>query len=211
MRPLFFVATALALTACKDQSGPSARDRILSQAASCEQDDQCADGFICQDKKCTKGERSAAEIAARKKEELAKKAAEEAAKRATKPGEGRMTIRICPGFKNTPEAIGTIIATHQETKQRHFIHMAREAPDLGWKMEFDYWSLPMGKYDVIAEYGIQKNGIVDTVKLKCDKDAKPCRDELIREMEPVPPDQIPPREYDEKGNPKFKACDFVAE
>lgn len=199
------------LWACQSESGADKRNEILAAPAPCETDKECADGFICQEKTCQKGERSAKELAARRAAEAKKKADEEAKKRAVKPGEGRLTVRICPGFKNTPEAIGTLIATHQETKKRKVLHMAMEAPELGWQMEFTYPSLPLGVYDVTADYGIQKGGVPDVVRLKCDPKAKPCREETIREITVVLPENEPPRERNEKGEPKLKACDFIAE
>lgn len=197
--------------ACESKSGADTRSKILGAPAPCETDKECADGFICQEKKCTKGERTAQELAARRAEEAKKKAEAEAKKRAVKPGEGRLTVRICPGFKNTPESIGTIIAIHQETKARKILHMAMEAPELGWQMEFTFPSLPLGTYDVTTDYGIQKGGVPDVVRLKCDPKAKPCREETIREMTVVLPENEPPREKNEKGEPKLKDCDFIAE
>lgn len=213
MRSLPFLAVPcllLALVGC-EKSGEDARSKILGAPAPCETDKACADGFICQDNKCQKGARSAEEIKAQKAAEAKKKAEEKAAERAVKPGEGRLTVRICPGFKNTPESIGTIIAVNQETGKRHILHMAMETPELGWQMEFTFPSLPLGTYDVTADYGIQKGGVPDVVKLKCDPKAQPCRDELVREMTVVLPENEPPREKNEKGEPKLKACDFIAE
>jgi len=172
--PLIAAALAcLTVLGCqKSEEGPG---RFLS-AAACETDEKCADGYICTDGTCQKGERSAEEIAAKKAAEAKKTAEEEAAKQRPKDGEGRLIVRICPGFKNTPEAIGTLIATHQETKRRHLLHMAMEAPELGWQMEFTFRSLPLGTYDVTADYGIQKGGVPDVVRLECDPKAKPCRE-----------------------------------
>ena len=103
------------------------------------------------------------------------------------------------------------MAVHQETKKRHPLHLALETPEGGWKTEYRYTSLPLGKYDVTANYGVNVRGKVEVVKLKCDKKAKPCRDETIREMEVVLPTNEPAREIGTDGKPKFKACDWVAE
>lgn len=219
MRTLPLTLAALSLTigglwGCKsDEDDPL--KKMLRKPAACETDKECADGFVCNDKKCVEGERTADEKkamrAAEAKAKAEAKAAAEAKKNETKAGEGRLIVRICPGFKNTPEAIGTIIAVNQETKARKVLHMATEAPELGWQMEFTFASLPLGIYDVTANYGIQKKGVPDTVWLKCDDKARPCRDETIREMTVVLPENEPPREKNDKGEPKLKACDFVAE
>jgi len=216
MRTLPLTLATLCLTlgglwGCESKSGEDTRNKILSAPAACETDKDCADGFICTEKTCQKGERSAAEKKAERDAKAKAKAEAAAKKTATKPGEGRLIVRICPGFKNTPEAIGTIVAVHQETKARKVLHMATEAPELGWQMEFTFHSLPLGTYDVTANYGIQKNGVPDTVWLNCDKKAKPCREETTREMTVVLPENEPPRAKNDKGEPKLKACDFVAE
>jgi len=212
--PLTFAVIALSLGGlwgCEDKGGNDARNKILGAPAPCETDKECADGFVCNDKKCVKGERTAAEKQAEAKKKAAEKAAKAAAKTATKPGEGKLVVRICPFFKNIPEAIGTIIAVNQETKKRHLIHLAMVTPELGYQSEFTFYSLPLGTYDVTTDYGIQKGGVPDIVKIKCDPKAKPCRDELIREMTVVLPENDPPREKKEDGTFKPKACDFVAE
>lgn len=204
----------LALVGCQQERGGDAKKRILGTPAKCETDKQCADGFICKEGRCNAGERTAEEKAAMAAAEAKKRAEEEAAKNRPKDGEGRLIVRICPGFKNTPESIGTIIATHQETKKRHLLHMAMEAPELGWQMEFTFRSLPLGTYDVTADYGIQKGGVPDVVRLGCDKKdpkARPCREDTIREMTVVLPENEPPREKNEKGEDKLKDCDFIAE
>ena len=146
--------------------------------------------------------RKAKADAKRKKEE---------AKRRVKPGEGRLHVRLCPAFKNTPESIGTIVAVHQESKARHMVHLATETPDLGYQSIFSFYSLPLGTYDVTCTYGIQVRGIPDVNKMKCDKEAKPCRDELIREMQVVLPENEAKPEMDDKGKPKMMPCDFQAE
>ena len=51
---------------CEDKSDdPYAQ--FKTAPAPCETDKNCIKGFICKDKKCTKGERTAAELAAQKK------------------------------------------------------------------------------------------------------------------------------------------------
>ena len=185
--------------------------KFKTAPAPCETDSNCIKGFICKDKKCTKGERSAAELAEKAKTEAEAKKKAAAKKNAVKPGEGRLYVRLCPGFKNTPSAIGTVMAVHQETKKRHPLHLALLTPEGGWKTEYRYPSLPLGKYDVTANYGVNVRGKVEVVNLKCDPKAKPCRDKTIREMEVVLPADEPAREKGPDGKPKFKACDWVAE
>jgi hypothetical protein len=202
---------ALALFACDSGKDEERANRFKFSAPSCETDKNCIDGFICKEKKCHKGKRTAAELAAQRKAKADAKREKEAAKKRVKPGEGRLHVRLCPAFKNTPESIGTIVAVHQETKSRHMVHLATETPDLGYQSVFSFYSLPLGTYDVTCTYGIQVRGIPDVSKMKCDKEAKPCRDELIREMQVVlPADEAPP-EMDDKGKPKMKPCDFQAE
>jgi hypothetical protein len=196
---------------CND-SAQSKYDKFKTAAADCTTDNDCADGFVCTEKKCLKGVRTAAELAAKAKAKADKAAAERAKKLVVKPGEGRLRVRVCPGFKNTPEAIGTIIAIHQQTKKKHFLHLARETRDLAWETEFLFPSLPLGTYDVTADYGIQKGGRPDVIRLKCDKKAKQCRDESVREMTVVlPKDEPPPPPKREDGKRSYKVCDWAAE
>ena len=209
-RKIVVLLLPFALLACSDKKG-SRFDDIKFAPAACKTDADCAKGFICTEKTCSQGERSAEELAAKRKAKAEEEAKKQAAKLAVKPGEGRMPLRLCPGFKNTPESIGTIVAVNQTTKKKHFLHLARETPDLGWRVEFLFPSLPLGVYDVTADYGIQKNGRADVVKLKCDPNAKPCRDGTIREITVVLPKDEPPVEMDENGKPKTRPCDWVAE
>ncbi len=207
-----FLMAAAALTLGCNDTAQSKYDKFKTAAADCTSDNDCATGFVCTEKKCLKGKRSAAEIAAKAKAKADKAAAERAKKLAVKPGEGRLRVRLCPGFKNTPEAIGTIVAVHQKTKKKHFLHLARETRELAWETEFLFPSLPLGTYDVTADYGIQKGGRPDVIRLKCDKKAKQCRDGSIREMAVVlPKDEPPPPPKREDGKRTYKPCDWVAE
>ncbi|MEZ4465722.1 MAG: hypothetical protein R3F60_00005 [bacterium] len=214
-RTLPLAVFALCLAACGSGSKEDPADKFMK--ASCKSDDACAEGFICEMKDgngtCVKGERDKAALAAKAKAEEEERKAKEAAKRETKPGEGRLEVRICPLFKNTPEAIGTIIAKNVETGKETYIHMAREVPDLSWQDIFTFWSLPLGAYEVTATYGIQVKGRAEVVKLKCyDKVKKSeCKDEVIRLMEVVPPDQLPAPEKDKDGNVIKKPCDWIVE
>lgn len=214
MRALIFGFIALftlPLFAC---DGPGGQDRLnaaIYDAADCEKDSDCIKGFICKEKKCLKGKRTAAEKAAERKAKADARRKKAEARKQVKPGEGRLHVRLCPAFKNTPESIGTIVAVNQKTKERHMVHLATETPDLGYQSVFTFYSLPLGKYDVSCSYGIQVRGIPDVQKMKCDKKAKPCREELIREMEVVLPENEPKPEMDDKGKVKMKPCDFQAE
>jgi Cys-rich repeat protein len=218
MRVLGLLVGALALVGCNKaiEEGNDPNNKRWITAAKCKTDKDCAEGFVCEaegdGKVCKKGERTAAEKAAAKKAEQEAHKAAQAAKKAVKPGEGRLHVRVCPFFKNTPESIGTITAIHQETKQKHVIHMALETPDLGFQDQFTFWSVPLGKYDVQATYGIQKGGKPNVSTLKCDEKSKlECVEETTRVIEVVPPDQEPKPELNEKGKPKPRPCDFIAE
>ena len=175
-------------------------------------------------------QRTKEEIAALKKAIAEKKAKAEAAKKAVKPGEGRMIVKICPFFKNTPESVGQITAIHQETKKRHFILLNMVTPDQGYQSEFTFYSLPLGKYDVTAKYGTQTRGRHDTVDILCDAKSKlPCRcaddkktaktkkgkkakcSEKVREIQVVLPKDEPPVKKGKDGKPEKRPCDFVAE
>ena len=217
MRALMFLSLLL-LAACGGKGDEDAKQKKQKKwvtAAKCKVDKDCAKGFICKgdtEKTCQKGERTAAEMKAMRKaaNEARRKALE--AKNTPDPGEGRLHVRVCPFFKNTPESIGTLVATNQATKKKHMLHMALETPDLGFRDQFVYRSLPLGKYDVTATYGIQKGGKPNVSQLKCDEKAKlPCRDELIREIEVVLPADEPKPEMNDKGKPKKPPCDFIAE
>lgn len=212
---LMVIAAVGGLAACESNK-PDVNKFVT--AAKCASDDDCGEGFICKDAEgggttCQKGERTPAELKAAKQAKLAARKAERDAKRAVKPGEGQMKLRLCGGFKNTPESIGTIVAVHQESKQKHFIHLAREVDDLSWEEFFTFWSLPLGKYDVTVDYGIQKGGVANTVKMKCDARTKlPCRDEVIREVEvTLPPKEAPAPAKDKDGKEIKPPCDWLVE
>lgn len=218
MRALSVLAlAAFALGGCdKGDGGKKAPDPRWVTAAKCKADKDCAEGFVCngEDGKrtCQKGERTAAEKAAAKKAEDEARVKAQAARQTPDAGEGRLFVRICPFFKNTPESIGTITATNQATKKTTQLHMALETPDQGYRDEFFFRSLPPGKYDVTATYGIQKGGKPNVAQLKCDlKTRLPCKDELVREIEVVLPASEPPVEKDDKGKVVKRPCDFIAE
>ena len=97
--PLFIIIFGLcmALSACN-----SKKEKV--RGGSCKIDGDCITGWICEENFCVQGQRSAAEIAAKKeakrKAKEAKRKAKEAKKRQTKAGQGRLHARICPFFKN---------------------------------------------------------------------------------------------------------------
>ena len=196
---------------CNQKTADQA-NRFKTMAADCKKDDDCAKGFICTEKKCTKGKRTKAELAARAKAKAEAKRKALAAKRAVKPGEGRMRVKICPFFKNTPEAVGQITAIHQTTKKKHYIHLALATPELSAQSEYFFYSLPLGKYDVTARYGIQKGGKHDLVDLKCDPKSKlACRDKKVREIDVVLPKDMPKPKPGKDGKPPRVPCDWIAE
>ena len=180
------------------------------RGGSCKTDDDCLKGWICDEMFCTKGERSAAELAERerkkKAEAEAEKKAREAKKRETKSGEGRLTFRLCPFFKNTFESVGSIVAVHRKTKERHVKTLQMEVPKDNMQDVFTFYSLPLGEYEVYAKYGIQVNGKYDTHKLKCDPKGKhrDCEKGELRIAEVVLP-------KDEKKVEGKVPCDWIAE
>ena len=214
-------ATSVMSVGCDEGAKKSRRDKF-NVPVKCKTDEGCAKNFICQtadnkmangaDGVCQKGERSAAEKAAIKKAKAEARAKKVAAKTAVKPGEGRMIVRVCPGFDNTPATIGTITAIHQKSKKKYQIHMAMVVPDNEMQANFVFHSLPLGKYDVSTTYGVQVKGVPDLITIKCHEDHKDaCRDGKIREIEVVLPKDEPKPELDKEGKPKKRLCDFLAE
>ncbi len=130
MRGFCLLLLALfAMAGCEKGEGSKANDsKKWVTAAKCKTDKDCADGFICNGedgkKTCQKGERTAAEKAAKKKADDEAHKKRLAAKHTPDAGQGRLHVRICPFFKNTPESIGTITAVSQATKKKTQLHMA---------------------------------------------------------------------------------------
>ncbi len=218
MRALLLLGLVLwTVAGCEKGDGNKINDpKKWVTAAKCKTDKDCAKGFVCNGeagkKTCQKGERTAAEKAAMKKAESEARKKKQEAARTPDAGEGRLYVRICPFFKNTPESIGTIVAVNQATKKKHQLHLALETPDQGYRDQFFYRSLPLGKYDVTATYGIQKGGKPHVAQLKCDPKSKlACRDELVREINVVLPKDEVPLAKDDKGKEKKRLCDFIAE
>jgi len=181
------------------------------EAKSCEADNDCIKGFICKDLKCQKGERSAAELEAKRKAALEAEKKAEAKRNMVKPGEGRLTVRICPFFKNTNNASAQLFAVHQKTKKKHWMALHNKTPENGLQTVFKFPSLPIGTYDVNLRMGIRIRGTHDLSDMNCDPKARPCREGTIREMDVILPKDEPPPEKKEDGSPKLPPCDFVAE
>jgi hypothetical protein len=213
MRGLVHVLGAIALVGLVACGGGNEEPPAWKQIkkAKCETDKDCASGHICKEGRCAKGERTKEELAAAAAEKQ-KKQAEARKPKGPKPGEGQMRVRICPFFKNTMEAIGTIIATHQETKKKHYIHLARVTPELGFQDVFVFESLPLGTYEVDANYGIQVRGQPEVSELKCHEKVqkKACLEGKTRLIE-VTADPLPPAETDKEGKALPFPCDFIAE
>jgi hypothetical protein len=178
------------------------------KGGSCKSDDDCLSGWVCEANFCMEGERSASEVAAREAKEKAareaKKKAELAKKTTTKPGEGRLSVKICPYFRNVSSSAGSVVATHTETKQRHIISLQMEVPKESQQSEFTFYSLPLGEYEVYATYGLQVDGKFDTHRLKCDPKAtkRACRGDELRVVKVTLPSE-PDKTAGE--------CDWVAE
>lgn len=202
---LLFLGFSLSFTGC--QQGDQ---RV--KGGDCKSDDDCLGGWICDQKFCYRGERSAAELAAQKaaleeKKEKERKAKEDKKKK-LKPGQGRLHARICPFFKNTDNSSGTIIAEHKESKEKHFIFLQRELSKDSMRDVFTFYSLPLGTYEVTAKYGVQVGGQHDTHDLNCDPKAthRPCEGETKR----IVTVEAPKTSLDDELKEK-RPCDWIAE
>ena len=200
--------TLAALLALAALSGCNSEKKKV-RGGSCKVDDDCAEGWICDPERfCTPGQRSASELAAREKAEAEarerERVAREAERQVTQKGEGRLSVKICPFFKNVSDSVGSVIAVHAETKRRHILSLQMETAKGNMRSEFTFPSLPLGKYSLTANYGIQVNGVFDTHPLKCDPKAtrRECVDGGTRLVEVVLP------ESDSKA---ALECDWVAE
>lgn len=209
------MATALMITVALGGCSGEKKEEVpiwMKTPAACKSDDDCAKDFICESDHCKPGQRSPAELAERKAAKRAKDKERAEAKKKPKPDEGPLEVRICPGFKNTIESIGTITAIHHDTKKRHDLHLALVVPEGESESEFSFVSLPLGRYDVTANYGIKPRGRnPEVVALKCAEKADPCREDLVREMEVVLPEDVAAPALNKEGKPLKKPCDFTAE
>ena len=194
-----------ALSGCKGKS-----DKV--RGGSCKKDNDCISGWICEENFCVEGQRSAAEIAAKKeakrKAKEAKRKAKEAKRRQTKAGEGRLHVRICPFFKNTDDAVATLIAVNTATKKRKMKNLHLEVNNGSMKDLFTFYSLPLGEYEVTAKYGVQVNGVFDTHALNCDPKStdRGCKDEVKRVVKV----ELPKGSLEDDLKKKYP-CDWIAE
>ena len=197
-----FTMVIVAAIAC------SAEKEKKVRGASCKTDEDCISKWICEEEFCVRGKRSEQELA--KKAALEDKKQQEAKeeirkrKESTKPGEGKMYVKLCPFFRNTDIAVGTVYAVNQTSKQKYMLQMHLETPKNIEQSEFTFFSLPLGKYDVYLEYGIESQGRFDTSKMKCDpKNKGVCKDGYIREIEVVLPEN--------EKQVKERECDWIAQ
>jgi hypothetical protein len=224
--PLLLALGVGGLSACdKAAEGGSetkAADQDKAKAPTfCHWDEDCAvkPGFICNDGRCEKGERTAEQKAAiqalrdkMKAEEEAKAQAKAEAERPPGPNEGRLWIRVCPFFKRTAEAVAEITATNKSTGQKYSLHLESVTQPGEIRSEFAFPKVPVGDYDVVADYGIRVTSTQNQVaRLKCDKKAKPCREGTIREISVVPIAQEPAPKVGKDGQPEHRPCDWIAE
>ena len=202
---LIYVLTATLITLCCVACSDSKKKR---RGGSCKTDEDCISGWICEERFCTPGERSASELAERraaaKQAREAKQKKREAQRMVTKPGQGRISFKVCPYFRNVSSSVGSIIATHKQTKERHVISLQMETKKNEQRSEFTFYSLPLGAYEVYANYGIQVGGKFDTHRLKCDpkNTDRGCKGEELRVVEVVTPDKMPKTPL---------GCDWVVE
>lgn len=212
---LIFMVFTVSTLACsgdkKDKNKLDDRFAAMIKTKPCKTDKDCLKGHICKDTSCVKGERSAAEIAAKRQveEAAAKKAME--ARNKLKPGEGRLKVRICPFYKNTNGSSAMLLAEHQKTKKRHFLALHNRIEPDGIGQIFTFPSLPLGSYDVTLKMGVRVRGQHDLSDMNCHPKTKPCREGTIREMDVILPKNEPPPELKEDGTPEPPPCDFVAE
>jgi hypothetical protein len=203
----------LAMSGCSDgkKSEGDSRFAPIYKAKACEVDKDCLKGFICKELTCQKGKRSAADLEKIRKAKIESEKKAEAARNRLKPGEGRLRIRICPFFKNTPNASASLFAVHQKTKKKHWLALHNKAPENARQSMFTFPSLPLGTYDVNLKMGIRVRGQHDLTDMNCHPKARPCRGGTIREVDVMLPENEPPAEKKEDGTDMPPPCDFVAE
>lgn len=212
------VLAGLALAGCEKPASKDADKKAEAPApSSCAWDEDCkSDKHICMYEKCVKGERTPeakAAIALQRKADEEKAKAKAEADRPPNASEGKLMVRICPFVKKTGQFTARVTAKSKATG----VETALQLEDLmefgGIQSEFLFRKLPLGDYELKADYGVKVGATRDVVALKCDKKGKqPCaKDGLTRLMTVVPVGQEPPPKIDENGKPERKPCDWTAE
>lgn len=202
----------------KDAAG-KAGDKPAEVAAGgpCTWDEDCkSEKLICMYEKCVKGERTPeakAMIALQRKADEEKAKAKAEADRPPGPNEGRLLVRVCPFVKKTGQFTARVTAKSKATGQETTLQLEDLIEFNAVQSEFLFRKLPVGDYEVKADYGVKVGAQRDVVALKCDKKGKqPCaKDGLTRLMSVVPVAAEPPRKLDENGKPEKKPCDWTAE
>lgn len=210
-----------ALPACEKSTDKTAAGKDAPPSApvpaSCQWDEDCANPkYICMYEKCVKGERSEEAkkaIEAQRKADAEKARLKAEADRPPGPGEGRLMVRICPFVRKTGQFTSKVTAKSKATGQETTLLLEELLRPDQVQSEFLFRKLPVGEYEVTADYGVKVGQQRDVVQLKCDKKAKqPCaKDKLTRLMTVVPVDQEPAPKIGENGKPEKKPCDWVAE
>jgi hypothetical protein len=200
-------------------SGAGAKAPEAPVPASCAWDEDCKnDKYICMYEKCVKGERSPeakAAIAAQRKADEEKAKAKAEADRPPGPGEGKLTVRICPFVKKTGQFTAQVTAKSKATGQSTTLVLEDLIDFGGHQSEFVFRKLPVGDYEVTADYGVKVGAKRDVVTLECDKGKngrQPCaKDKQTRLMTVVPIGQEPPPKIDKDGKVEKKPCDWTAQ
>ena len=206
LHSIFFLVITLIMTLVVFNACDSKKKVKLGP--SCSSDDDCAGGWICEKEHCARGKRTAEELAQRQAkieaEKMRKRKAKIAARTQTKKGQGRVSVKLCPFFKNTFASVGSIVAVNQKTKFREMISMQMETEKNMTQSEFTFYSLPLGTYEIYATYGVQVEGKFDTHRLKCDPKAtkRACKDGELRIVEVVLPKDMKKEALE---------CDWIAE
>ena len=222
---LALVALSLALVACEKSGGPGGpggpggKDTPPSAPVppSCTWDEDCKNPkYICMYEKCVKGERTVeakAAIAEQRKADAEKALAKAEADRPPGPGEGRLMVRICPFVRKTGQFTARVNAKSKATGMVTTLQLEDLIEFGKVQSEFLFRKLPLGEYEVTADYGVKVGAQRDVVTLMCDKKARqPCaKDKSTRSMKVVPLLEEPAPKLDENGKPERKPCDWIAE
>ena len=212
------VAALLLAAGCdKPASKVGGKSAEPAAPASCAWDEDCQNAkYICMYEKCVKGERTPeakAAIASQRKADAEKALLKAEADRPPGVGEGRLMVRICPFVKKTGQFTARVTAKSKATGMETVLQPEDLMEFGGIQSEFLFRKLPLGEYEVKADYGVKVGAVRDVVALKCDKKGRqPCaKDGLTRLMTVVPLAQELPPKIDENGKPERKPCDWTAE